>query len=100
MQNSSCFAKFEQIPSKIKTPFGTCLDFKLRLSFAQTAYVVYRHSFLGHIMLELAVLIHKKLNDKKSSRKKSLIVSKTVQSVPTQEDNFWQVFLLYISPSI
>ena len=37
-------------------------------------------------MLELigTVLIHKK-NDKKNSTKKSLIVSKTVLSVPTQE---------------
>lgn len=45
-------------------------------------------------MLEF-IGIHKK-KDKKTSTKNFLIVSKTVQPVLTQEDNFWQVFLLHI----
>ena len=73
--------------------------FQITVKFCTNSICRYRHSFLGHIMLELiaigTVLILKK-NDKKNSTKKSLIVSKTVQSVPSQEDNFWQGFY-YIS---
>ena len=68
--------------------------FQITVKFCTNSICRYRHSFLGHFMLEFigTVLIHKK-NGKKNSTKKSLIVSKTVQSVPTtQEDTFWQVF--------
>ena len=75
--------------------------FQITVKFCTNSICRYRHSFLGHFMLEFigTVLIHKKRDTKKST-KKSLFVSKTVQPVPTEEDNIWQVFLLYISPSI
>ena len=53
--------------------------FQITVKFCTNSICRYRHSFLGHFMLEFigTVLIHKK-NYKKNSAKKSLIVRKTV----------------------
>lgn len=69
--------------------------FQITVKFCTNSICRYRHSFLGHFMLEFigTVLIHKK-NEKKILRKNLLLSEKLfiVQSVPTQENNFWQVF--------
>jgi hypothetical protein len=51
--------------------------FQITVKFCTNSICRYRHSFLGHFMLEFigTVLIHKK------RQKKSLVVSKTVQPV-------------------
>ena len=74
--------------------------FQITVKFCTNSICRYRHSFLGHFMLEFigTVLIHKK-NYKKNSAKKSLIVRKTVHcSICTNTGKqFLAGFFYYIS---